>query len=448
MSLSVQKSTQFKVNELTIVTKAGPIDITKIYEELNIFDSILMPVISGNILIRDSVGLSGKLLFDGSESLLIDIVKDEKNPDIANFHKSFRIYKQSNRRNEGLNSESFTLHFVADELIFSDQQKINQSYQGTYAKVVGKILTDYLKVSENNLGGFYEETVGVRDIVIPNLKPLDAIDWCAKRSVDKKQSPNYMFFQNLTGFNFVSLSKLLTQEDLLNVKFEPKNQSKASGGNPLSEISSARALEVVAQTDMIEKTRSGVNAGQFIGFDPLTRTTAKKQIGFGDVYAGMDHANDNANQSVIVNRAGVSSTEAYDSKKTMANFDAAKQLSNYIKKVEPTLASKLDNIENWLFQRKAIINNLMGKRIKLVMPGNFQLTSGFNINLEAPNFGKKEKGEDNDDPSISGKYIIVGSRQIIGYDKHETIIEVATTSTNNDFIPVSDARQNQEILEY
>ncbi len=195
MSLSIQKSTQFKVNELTIVTKAGPIDITKIYEELNIFDSILMPVISGNILVRDSVGLSGKLLFDGSESLLIDIVKDEKNPDIANFHKSFRIYKQANRRNEGLNSESFTLHFVADELIFSDQQKINQSYQGTYAKVVGKILTDYLKVSENNLGGFYEETVGVRDIVIPNLKPLDAIDWCAKRSVDKKQSPNYMFFQ-------------------------------------------------------------------------------------------------------------------------------------------------------------------------------------------------------------------------------------------------------------
>ena len=186
----------------------------------------------------------------------------------------------------------------------------------------------------------------------------------------------------------------MTQEDLLNVKFEPKNQSKASGGNPLSEISSARALEVVAQTDMIEKTRSGVNAGQFIGFDPLTRTTAKKQIGFGDVYAGMDHANDNANQSVIVNRAGVSSTEAYDSKKTMANFDAAKQLSNYIKKVEPTLASKLDNIENWLFQRTAIMAHLMNKRVKLAMPGNFQLTSGFNINLNAPNFGRKIKGED------------------------------------------------------
>jgi hypothetical protein len=51
-------------------------------------------------------------------------------------------------------------------------------------------------------------------------------------------------------------------------------------------------------------------------------------------------------------------------------------------------------------------------------------------------------------PSISGKYIIVASRQIIGYDKHETIIEVATTSTDNEFIPVSNPQQTKEILEY
>jgi len=39
MSLSMGKSTQFKINELTIVTKGGPIDISVIYEEINIFDS-------------------------------------------------------------------------------------------------------------------------------------------------------------------------------------------------------------------------------------------------------------------------------------------------------------------------------------------------------------------------------------------------------------------------
>lgn len=90
----------------------------------------------------------------------------------------------------------------------------------------------------------------------------------------------------------------------------------------------------------------------------------------------------------------------------------------------------------------------MSKRLKIVMPGNFQLSSGFNVNLVAPTFSKKEIGGDNEDPSLSGKYIITSSRQIIGYDKHETIIEVATTSTNNDFIPASNPQQTSELLTY
>ena len=443
MSLSMGKSTQFKINELTIVTKGGPIDISVIYEEINIFDSIFLPVMSGNILIRDAAGLSGSLLFDGSESILIDIAKDS-NSDVASFRKAFRIYKQSTRKNEGLNSELYTLHFCSDELMYSDQQRINQSYDNTYGKVVEKILEDYLGVPAGESGGIFEDTVGIRNVVIPNLRPIEAIEWCAKRSLDQKQAPNYLFFQNLIGFNFAPLSRLLTQEEILDVRFAPKNQSK---GNPFSEISSARAFEVVTQSDSISKQRSGVNAGQFIGFDPLTRTTAKKEIGYGDVDATMDKANDNPNASVIKNRAGVSNVEAYDSKKTLSFFSLAQNFSNYIKEKDPTSLSKLDNTEAWMFQRKAIIENLMSKRLKIAMPGNFQLTSGFNVNVEAPIFGKKFKGDDNEDKSLSGKYIIVASRQIIGYEKHETIIEVATTSSDVE-IPVSSPEQQEDLLSY
>jgi hypothetical protein len=49
---------------------------------------------------------------------------------------------------------------------------------------------------------------------------------------------------------------------------------------------------------------------------------------------------------------------------------------------------------------------------------------------------------------LSGKYIIVASRQSIKYNKHETIIEVATTSTANEFIPTSTGEQTEEILTY
>ena len=444
MSFEVKQSTQFKINELVIVTKAGSIDISGIFEELNIFDSVLVPVINGTLLIKDSIGLSGRLLFDGSESLLIDIAKDKKS-DIASFRKAFRIYKQSDRKNDTQNSETFLLHFVADELMYSDQQRINQSFETTYAQMVEKILLNYLKVPSNNLRGIINPTSGLRKVVIPNLRPLDAIDWIAKRAVDSQDSPNFMFYQNMIGYNFASLSVLLSQPDILNVKFEPKNQE---GKNSIDEISSARSLEVISQANEVEKTRSGVNAGKFIGFDPMTRTVATRNISYGDHYLNMKHGNKNPNFSQIINRDGVNNTETYDANKTVGSFGAARQLSEYIKKKDPTSISKEDNVESYLSQRTSIIKNLMTKRIRLSMPGNFQLTSGFNVSLVAPTFGKKMKGDDNEDPSLSGKYLIVASRQKIGYDKHETIIEIATTSSDNQFIPVSNPLQTSAIGSY
>jgi hypothetical protein len=444
MSFTVSDSQQFKINELVLVTKNGNIDISAIYEEISIYDSLFMPVMSGKILIKDSIGLSGKLLFDGSESLLMEIVKDP-NSDIAKIRRSFRIYKQSDRTNLNLNNEAYVLSFVSDELMYSDQQRINQSYENTYTEIIKRIMVDYLKLPQNQLGGTYDETVGIRKFVVPNLRPLEAIEWCAKRSVDENNSPNFLFYQNSTGYNFASLSKLLTKPEILNIKFEPKNTKEIDN---INEISSARSLEIVSQTDSVEKTRSGVNAGKFIGFDPMTRVIATKNISYDDHYSGMKHANENRNVSVIDNREGLKNVEMFNAKKTVSSFGTARKLSKYIQKYDPTSLSKEDNLEDYLFQRKAIINNLMERRVKLVMPGNFDLSSGFNVNLFVPNMAAKEKGDSNEDQTLTGKYIIVGTRHIIGYEKHETIIEIATTSTQNDFVPVSSPQQTQEVLDY
>ena len=444
MSIELQKSTQFKVNELVIVTKAGPIDISSIYEEINIFDSLFSPVISGSVLLTDSIGLSGRLIFDGSESLLVDITKDE-NSDIASYKRSFRIYKQANRINEGMNSEKYTLNFVADELIYSDQQRINQAYQNIYTQIITKILETYLRVPQKDLKGFFQETFGIKKIVIPNLRPFEAIEWCAKRAVDNQNSPNFLFYQNIAGYNFISLSNLLQREDILEIKFEAKN---LSGSDAFDEISTARSFEVVTQNDMIEKTRAGVNAGRFIGFDPMTRTISSKTVSFADHFTSMKHGNKNPNFSVIQNRSGQTNENSFDARKSVSIFGAGRKFSNYIKRNDPASLSKIDDTENYIFHRKAILANLMSKRIKITMPGNFQLSSGFNVRVEAPFFGMKEKGDQNKDESLTGKYIIVGSRHIIGYDKHETIIEVATTSSENDVIPVSNPDQTTQALTY
>ena len=69
-SLNIRQSTDFRINELCLLTKGGKVKLNEVYEEINIYESMLAPCISGNILIRDAVGLTSKLLFDGTESLL------------------------------------------------------------------------------------------------------------------------------------------------------------------------------------------------------------------------------------------------------------------------------------------------------------------------------------------------------------------------------------------
>ena len=444
MSFEIKKSTQFRINELVIVTKTSKIDISGIYDEINIFDSLFLSVISGNILIRDSLGLSNKFLFDGSEVLLIDITKSEDS-DFANFKKAFRIYKQTDRKSDRPGSEYYKLHFVTDDLIYSDQQRINQYYEEKYSEIIKKILVDYLKAPSNNLKGLYENSFGLKKVVIPNLRPLEAIDWCAKRAVDNNDSANFVFFQNLTGYNFATLSTLLSQKEILDIKYITKN---IESGNPISEMQGARDLEVISQNDNIERTRAGVNAGKFIGFDPMTGFISTKNISYGDHYFNMKHGNKTPNFTSMQSRDGTENSKAFNSRKALSIFGYARQYSNYIKSKDPSSISKEENIENWFFQRKAIIRNLMSKRLKLVMPGNFQLSSGFNVNVTVPPLGLKDKNSTTEDRSLSGKYIIVASRQIIGFEKHETIVEVASSSTINNFIPSDSREQTREILEY
>jgi hypothetical protein len=255
-----------------------------------------------------------------------------------------------------------------------------------------------------------------------------------------------VFFENNLGYNYASLSTLLSQDGLFNIKFSAKNLNDTTAVNDLL---SPRSYEVINQTDKIEQTRSGVNAGTFIGFDPITRSIGTKKVGFEDHYNAMKHGNKTPNLAQSTNRGGELATEAYNSKKTVSTFGANRKYSNYVKKYDPTSISKVETQEDFVFQRKAVMTNLMNKRIKLVMPGNFQLTSGFNLNMRIPDFSIKETGDDdNEDRGLSGKYLIVATRHIIGFEKHETVLEVATTSNELGFIPQGVADQNQAIKTY
>jgi len=418
--LNIQETTQYRITELMLVTKFGYIDIKDKFEELNIFDSMLNQSMSGNILIRDAVGLSEQLLFDGSEVLIVKIGKDE---DELMIKKSFRIYKQSNRVPVNQSSEIYVLHFVSDEYIFSLQQKVQHYYNLTYSEAAVKIMSDYLGIKKF---GIYSSSFGVRNILVPSLEPLVALQWFATRAVDEKQSPGFIFFENRLGFNFTNLSTLFSFPSLTRVNFSAKNISDNLG----EEFTGARSFEVITQNDFVRNTKSGVYAGKLIAFDPLTKTIQEQQHTFKEMYEGSDHANKNPNVSLIKNRGGLFQTQMFESRIVTYPFFGNRRNSDFIKENYPTSVSLDEDTENYKFQREAIFQNLFSKRVKLVLPGNFKLSSGFCIDLDVPKRGVLADGENPFDSSLYGKYLIVATRHIIRPNMHEVVIEAVTDSAN------------------
>jgi hypothetical protein len=433
MTLEIRQSTQFTIQQLALVTKVGSIDITGVYDELNIFDTVMMPCMSGNIVIRDAIGLSKKLLLDGSEYIIIKIAKDDLgNGPAFNFEKTFRVYKQTDRKNINQNSEMYILHFAAEELIFSEQQKINQSFKGIYSKLAQLVLTEYLKVPyEARKIGIIEPTKGIYSVIVPNLSPFDTMNWLIKRSVDTQGLPNFLFFQNKIGYNFISLSTLLSADPIIDINFKPKNVPNQNGQTVADEFSGARDYKIVSQFNTVESIRDGVYAGKFIGFDALMRRKQVHQVNFNDIWNKSKHANPNIAINTASNRKNIDPAKMYDSKVMISPFTSTRINNPYTVTNDSTTATVADNTHNYVLQRKAILSNLMQNRVQVTVPGNFSLSSGFNVFLDM-----KSRFNDNDetnDDSVYGKYLIIAARHVIKYDRHETIIEVATDSSTKPF---------------
>lgn len=437
--MAILQSTQFDIQKLAITNRQGTVgfDIRTIFEEINIFDNLLMPCMSGNIVIRDGRGLASKLNFDGSEYIEMDIVKDIHEPTHMFFRKKFVIYKLTDRKELSPRSEVYTLHFVSEEYILSEQKKIRQSYSGTYFDIVTKILQDHLQVPyETILDGSksgianMEPTKGLHKYVVPNLSPFDAIQLITKKAINNSGTPDYLFWQTQLGYNFMSLGTLLSYDPFYKITYGAKNISQVSGGENISdEIYGARDLKIISQFNMAENIQNGVYAGKFIGFDPLTRTVQTQNMSFDKIYGlSKNHANEMPINTNMFNKEGSIATSMYDSRVTLYPFQEKRKDAKHLKEKDSKSVTFIDDSHNYILQRKVIFANLLQRRIRLTLPGNFALASGNNAYIEVPR-RYLEKDSDGVDESLSGKYIITGVRHIIRYDKHESIIEVATDSS-------------------
>lgn len=422
--MELNSALDYEIQELILITNYGAYDIRTMYLELNIFDSILQPSISGNILIKDSTGLNNLLNFDGSEFIKMDIAK---NNDELRIKKVFRVYKEGDRKPSNMSSETFVLNFVSDEYVYSEQQNVNRHFKTTYSGMIESILSQDLKINPEKY--YIEQSNGVRDVIVPNLSPIESMIWCSKRALNDLNLPNFVFFENLYGFNFVSISTLKSTKPIVTIFFEPKNIENFVG----REFFGARDLEVLSQFDYLDNVVSGVYSGTFVGFDYITRTILEQKISFDDIFRDKP-MNKLINKPNDLNRENLNSTQMPGSRIVVYSAALGRSNSQYIIQNNKISLNIKETPEYFVFQRRAILRHLFSQRIKIALPGNFAISSGTTIQISKQKSSFYDNQNDNRDSSLFGKYLVVASRHVISDNKHETFLELVTDSKDIDEI--------------
>jgi hypothetical protein len=137
---------------------------------------------------------------------------------------------------------------------------------------------------------------------------------------------------------------------------------------------------------------------------------------------------------IETNKFGKTNYEMMDSRVVYYLTTGLRPGSDFIRENEPESLQVDDTPQKYAYARKAILQNFMGQRLKLVLPGNFTVSPGRTINLEVPTRSTNTRGGNNYDSTLKGKYAILSTRHIIRYNMFETVAEVVTDSSEKPVI--------------
>ena len=400
--------------------------------ELSYNEDLFNNTASGYLMIVDSSGFIESLNMMGNEYIRMTFGKTGDS--INQIDKLFRVYKVDKRQPEGnLNTESYSLYFCSEEILLSEQYKVSKSYRGkAISDNISDILNTYLKVPATKIGTI-EPTYGVYDFIIPNIKPLDAINFLATyaRPQADKSGADMVFYEDKNGFNFRSLQSLITQPVYVNYSYEPKNITKDMN----KKVYTVLTYEFMDSFDTLHAVNAGIFGNRLISVDPLLRRYKTTDFNYASYASQNSTLNNNPIINNYKNRFSDTMVDTSEAVLKLAYTNHDQWESPPIKN-NPTSVDRDLYAETFIPYRSAQLNLLNYTRVKISVPGDPGLTVGCVVNFALLSKDPKNKAPDQ---FYSGNYLVTAARHLINTKEYKTILELAKDSTTGQYAGVDNS---------
>jgi len=405
----------FEITNLKLISYASGAeqDITKLWDEIEIFEDMYTNCVSGQVTILDSLNLIYHFSLCGREKLEISF----RTPFFDTLYggtaitRTFRVYKISEREPQANDKAlRYTLHFVSEEFVKSQQTKVSKAYEGRVDEIIKNIYTDYLKM---NYTGNSKKSIDLsktlfrHKFIIPYWSPLYAINWLTARAVDaeNKENCNFIFYEDLEGFKMKSFAELGKQTPIGEYEYFPQVREDNKQGVPASrdlfkEYRTVREFLMMEYHNTMKNIENGFYASRFLFHDIVRKQWGCVDYAYNEEFFNADH---------IEKYPLVAPNNDNLSPHPLSNFKYYPK-HRWLYGNENKYADN-DKYQEWVLKRNAQMQQIEGARLQFTLAGNSKIRIGQVIKLTVPSFEEKlNPFIDWLDKYMSGKYIITAIR--------------------------------------
>lgn len=382
---------------------------------IQIFEDLFSPFITGSLVIKDSLDLVNLFPFTGEEFLELKISTPTYKK--SKIDSKFYIFKMTNREMVGDRSVVYELHFISLEAIIDLNKKVSKSFGGKVSDLANLFITDKTNGLQTSKKVFVEPTSNSTKFISNFWSPIKCLSYLAEQATNVKKVPNYVFYENRVGFNFVSLDSLYDNSDAIQEFFFDnyvRDSLPVAGDikNIEKDYKRINELNIPLAYDYMQRISSGMYGSKMFTHDAVTKQYQTRNFDYFQAFEKQKHLNPYA-------LASKNNVYRYNS----AHVRVPKSYSLF------TGYGDVTNSKTAQFRLSAMMQADSNK-IQIVVPGKTDYTVGQKVAVLLNKMQPVSKNdEDYIDKVFSGFYLIGAINHFITRDKHECTMELFKDSS-------------------
>lgn len=440
-------SSQYKITEASITAdrlggfNTASFDVRTSVAELNVFESLDKPYLTGTVVILDDKALFDSINFQGTERFRVKLASADESLTSV-FERTFIMtgIERVVKSNDNGKSSVIVFTLLDEHAFLSEIKKISKSFDGRIDEILIKLLATEMNLDVDI--SYLFKSDGTRSIpvqtnmrgIIPQLSPLQAIKWLMQRATTITGSPFFtyasMHDDNLRLGNLDVMLRQTPFNSKLPYTFNPANIAEAENQTELERTFTIKQFKTSKSANTLRLIQEGAIGARYQNTNINTGQIFSQHNSFRNTIENLKE------QSVIGENQNVYDPEfklneimsdSYDSKifHTVTSSGTYGRSKSYHDEFDATKFKKK-------LERKSILNHLYKNMFNVVVEGAGFIVSkasvGDKVTLNIVNDNSEASlltsEEDLIDKNKSGDFIIYDTRHTFSQGSHTVSMNV------------------------